>query len=162
MDQFWALRLEERYVPLDDTHGHPLSSIPRLKNVDKLLSRLFPTRRNVRVHLNQEALEGFVELLDVLHPCGTLEVVDLFVQRIAEYYDRFKGPAKYHGSTVNWLNGPLFREVGEQLGFDVHFHSFKPFDAKSASVIMVAQRANTEPIQTSAEESGRSQHRGSV
>lgn len=138
MDLFSALRMEERYVTLDRTNWHSLASIARLEDVGKLVDRLFPTRRNVRVHLNQKALEGFVELLGVLHPYGTLEVVDLFVQRVAEYYDRFKGPAKYDGSTVNWLNGPLFREVGEQLGFSVQFYSFKPFDPKSASVIMVA------------------------
>ena len=65
-------------------------------------------------------------------------VVDLFVQRLEEYYERFKGPAKYDGSTVNWLNGPLFRAVAEQLGFSVRFHSFKPYDPKSVSVIMLA------------------------
>ncbi len=140
MDLFSALRTEERYVALDKSHWHPLERLAGLDDVDKLLNGLFPTRRNVRIHLNQQALEGFAELLGPLHPSGTLEMVDLFVQRIAEYYDRFKGPAKYDGSTVNWLNGPLFREVGDQLGFNVQFHSFRPFDAKSASVIMVAAR----------------------
>ena len=81
----------------------------------------------------------------MLHPSGVLEVVDLFVQRIEQYCEAFKGPAKYDGSTVNWLNGPLFREVGEQLGFQVRFHAFKPFSAKSASVIMTAARAAPEP-----------------
>ena len=92
----------------------------------------------VHVHLSQEALSGFIHLLSVLHPLGTLEVVDLFVQRTEEYYDRFKGPAKYDGSTVNWLNGPLFREVAKQLGYSVRFNSFKPFDPKSASAILLA------------------------
>ena len=69
-----------------------------------------------------------------------LEVVDLFVQRIEEYEQRFKGPAKYDGSTVNWLNGPLFREVAQRVGFNVRFNSFKPFDPKSVSVIMLASR----------------------
>jgi len=77
-------------------------------------------------------------MLRMLHPFGTLEVVDLFVQRLEEYYERFKRPAKYDGSTVNWLNGPLFRAVAEQLGFSVRFHSFKPYDPKSVSVIMLA------------------------
>jgi hypothetical protein len=40
------------------------------------------------------------------------------------------------------LNGPLFRDVAAEFGYDVRFHSFKPFDPKSVSVIMVAQRRN--------------------
>jgi hypothetical protein len=94
------------------------------------------------VHANAAAISGFVQLLDVLHPQGVLEIVDLFVQRPEEYGQRFLGPAKYDGSTVNWLNGPLFRAVGESLGYSVRFNSFKPFDPKSVSVILLAGRGS--------------------
>ncbi len=144
MDLFKAIKVEERYVVLNGSRPSESSGVAALEDVDKLLRDILPMNRSVRVHLNQKAVEGFVELLNVLHPNGVLEVVDLFVQRIEQYYQAFKGPAKYDGSTVNWLNGPLFREVGEQLGYQVRFHAFKPFSAKSASVIMTATRATSE------------------
>ncbi len=145
MDLFHAIRVEERYVELDGESEAVATWSSEVGQVDELLRRILPTGRSVRVHLNQRALQGFVELLGVLHPHGVLEVVDLFVQRIEQYYQAFKGPAKYDGSTVNWLNGPLFREVGERLGYRVRFHAFKPFSPKSPSVIMTATRAESEP-----------------
>ena len=93
---------------------------------------------DIRVHLNLAALNGFAQLLPILHSHGTLEIVDLFVQRLEEYHQTFKGPAKYDGSTVNWLNGPLFRAVAERLGCTVRFQSFRPFDPRSASVALLA------------------------
>jgi len=94
--------------------------------------------RDIRVHFNQAALNGFAQLLPILHPHGTLEIVDLFVQRLEEYHQAFKGPAKYDGSTVNWLNGPLFRAVAERLGYTVRFQPFRPFDPRSSSVALIA------------------------
>ncbi len=138
MDLVAELRLEERYVAVEDISQLPLSHIPGFERADELLRRHLSGNRGAPVHLNQEALAGFTQLLEMLHPHGVLEVVDLFVQRIEEYEHRFKGPAKYDGSTVNWLNGPLFREVAERLGYHVRFNGFKPFDHKSASVIMLA------------------------
>jgi len=144
MELFNALRAQERYVKIDNLNELPLGNIAGLDQPLELLRKQFTGHRNVRVHLNQSALAGFVRMLDLLHPLGTLEVVDIFVQRIEEYFTRFKGPAKYDGSTVNWLNGPLFRAVAEQLGYAVRFHSFKPYDPKSASVIMLASRRREE------------------
>ena len=138
MDLFSSLRAEEQYVAIRDVDELPLGEVAGLQRPLDLLRGQFTGARSVRVHLNQHALAGFVQMLRMLHPFGTLEVVDLFVQRLEEYYERFKGPAKYDGSTVNWLNGPLFRAVAEQLGFSVRFHSFKPYDPKSVSVIMLA------------------------
>lgn len=140
MDLFAAMAFEERYVAMDaDAYARGLG-IPEHAHIAESLTELFRGRGDVRVHVNQHALAGFVKLLDVLHDHGSLEVVDLFVQRIDEYEHRHKGPAKYDGSTVNWLNGPLFRAVAERMGFEVRFNSFKPFDPKSASVTMLASR----------------------
>ncbi len=138
MDLFSSLRAEEQYVAIRDVDELPLGEVAGLQRPLELLRGQFTGARSVRVHLNQHALAGFVQMLRMLHRFGTLEVVDLFVQRLVEYYERFKGPAKYDGSTVNWLNGPLFRAVAEQLGYSVRFHSFKPYDPKSVSVIMLA------------------------
>jgi len=138
MDLIAKLRLEERYVAAHQKLEQTLSACAGISQPLDLLRRHLKQVPDVAVHLNQGALKGFVQLAATLHPHGVLEVVDLFVQREEEYLDRFKGPAKYDGSTVNWLNGPLFRAVADELGYSVRFNSFKPFDPKSASVIMLA------------------------
>jgi len=112
--------------------------------ISDLLRKQLQGDRDLQVHVNQEALRGFVQLLELLHPAGTLEVVDLFVQRTEEYHQRYKGPAKYDGTTVNWLNGPLFRAVAEDRGYEVRFNSFRPFDPKSSSVVMLASKVRQE------------------
>jgi 5,10-methylenetetrahydrofolate reductase len=140
MDLFGALREEERYVAITDPRHIPLGGIAGVNDPGALVARQLASPHNTLVHLNQAALSGFADLLQLLHPHGTLEVVDLFVQRLDEYDRGFKGPAKYDGSTVNWLNGPLFRAIAEALGFSVRLTSFRPFDPKSASVIMLASR----------------------
>jgi 5,10-methylenetetrahydrofolate reductase len=145
MALFQAMTLEERYLPVED----PADESPALDlgadlTCPQLMgatAQLLRGRSDMQVHLNQQAISGFVKLLPLLHPSGTLEVVDIFARRLDEYEQRHKGPAKYDGSTVNWLNGPLFRAVGEALGYDIRFNSFKPFDPKSASVIMLARKA---------------------
>jgi 5,10-methylenetetrahydrofolate reductase len=136
MDLFNAFRFDERYVSLAD--NEPLFEAGELRITAAQVKDVLQGHGHVEVHVSQEALRGFLELVATLHPQGVLEVVDLFVQRIEEYRERFKGPAKYDGSTVNWLNGPLFRIVAEQCGYRVRFDSFKPFDPKSISLIMLA------------------------
>jgi len=138
MDIIAALRFAERLSPIvtnDDLNDDEKLGLPQaVETIRKLVAPL----GTAQIHLSQEAIRGFRCLVGLLHPTGALDVVDLFVQRTEEYLDRHKGPAKYDGSTVNWLNGPLFRVVGEAHGCDVHFYSFKPFDPKSVSVTMLA------------------------
>ncbi len=138
MDLFAALRLDERFVAVADMAELLLTKIPGIEHPGELLRRHLFGAAEARIHLNQAALCGFAQMLALLHPRGTLEVVDLFVQRIEEYQQAFKGPAKYDGSTVNWLNGPLFRAVAEHLGYTVRFQPFRPFDPKSPSVVLLA------------------------
>lgn len=133
------LRFEEQYVRCDNLED--LVRTQASRRIGALLRKQLEGDRDLQVHVNQEALGGFVRLLELLHPTGTLEVVDLFVQRTEEYHQRYKGPAKYDGTTVNWLNGPLFRAVAEERGYEVRFNSFRPFDAKSSSVVMLASKA---------------------
>lgn len=140
MDLISAMKLEERLVPITRADQIALPPLVSASPMDLVQGHL-PPHNDWCVHLNQESLSGFVQLLDLLHPGGVLEVVDLFVRRVEEYNDKFKGPAKYDGSTVNWLNGPLFRAVGERLGYSVRFNSFRPFDPKSPSIIMLASPA---------------------
>ncbi|MGE3499594.1 MAG: methylenetetrahydrofolate reductase C-terminal domain-containing protein [Candidatus Binatia bacterium] len=138
MDLFAAVRLDERYVAVADLADLLPAGIAGLEHPGQALQRHVAGEGEVRVHLNQAALAGFAQLLPMLQAHGTLEIVDLFVQRLEEYGHAFKGPAKYDGSTVNWLNGPLFRAVAEQLGYTVRFQSFRPFDPKSVSVVLLA------------------------
>ena len=138
MDLFAAFRLDERYVAVDELEKLVPTGIAGVDQLGEVLKSHLGGTSDIRVHLNQAALNGFAQLLPVLHPQGTLEIVDLFVQRLEEYHQAFKGPAKYDGSTVNWLNGPLFRAVAERLGCTVRFQPFRPFDPRSASIALLA------------------------
>lgn len=138
VDLFAALRFDERHARIDDPVELLREHIPRLATWNEVRRSLDAFPSDVRFHLNAAALRGFVELASLLHPQGTLEVIDLFVQRPDEYEHAFKGPAKYDGTIVNWLNGPLFRAIADELHFDVRFQPFRPFDAKSVSVVVVA------------------------
>ena len=37
------------------------------------------------------------------------------------YATGFRGPGKYDGSVVNWVNGPVLAAVGGRRGFEVAF-----------------------------------------
>jgi hypothetical protein len=141
MSLFAAFRLDERLAAIDDLAEVLSEDIVGRGHLCEVLQRHLVDSPEIRIHLNQAALQGFAQLLPILHPQGILEIVDLFVQRFEEYHQAFKGPAKYDGSTVNWLNGPLFRAVAEHLGCTVRFQSFRPFDARSASVALLAYSA---------------------
>lgn len=138
MDLFHHLRFAERYI-LDGRRHQETdpASAAGVETADLVRSQLRGAG-DVHAHVSEAALSGFRQLLDILHPHGVLEIVDLFTQRVEDYSHRFMGPAKYDGSTVNWLDGPLFRAVAEQAGHRVRFNLFKPFDPKSVSVILLA------------------------
>jgi hypothetical protein len=124
--RFWqsvwsALRLEERYVPLDglDTYRvtHALTG--------EVLRPLLESGAEVRMHVNNGAVASFDDTLALLHPYGKLVCHDLFVTDIRGYQSTFRGPGKYDGSVVNWVNGPLLGHVGRRRGFDVHHEPFR-------------------------------------
>jgi hypothetical protein len=124
--QFWqstwsALRLEERYVPL---HG-----LDTYRVTDALtgeaLRPLLESGADVRMHVNNGAVASFDDTLGLLHPYGKLVCHDLFVTDIEEYHTGFRGPGKYDGSVVNWVNGPLLAHVGRRRGFDVLHEPFR-------------------------------------
>jgi hypothetical protein len=121
---FWrevwgALRLQERYLPVDDLGGYRVG--PGLTG-EILRPQL--ALGDVRVHVSNGALDSFAGTLPLLHPGGRLVCHDLFVTDPREYLTRFRGPGKYDGSVVNWVNGPLLRGVGRQAGFDVKITPF--------------------------------------
>jgi 5,10-methylenetetrahydrofolate reductase len=141
MDLTAALRLDERHRPVSRDDELSDLQLPGIDRPASLLRALLDGQGPLHFHVNHRALSGFVGLLQLLHPAGRIEVVDLFVERMEEYGGRFKGPIKFDGTTVNWLNGPLFRSVAEALGYEVRFSSFRPFDPKSVSVVLQAGRA---------------------
>ena len=44
---------------------------------------------------------------------------------VAQYLSGFRGPGKYDGSVVNWVNGPLLQLVANRRGFEVEFSPFR-------------------------------------
>lgn len=118
----WSLvRLKERYVPLGGLGRYPLA--PSVSG-DALRPLLEPGA-DVRMHVSNDALASFTDTLGLLHPFGTLVCHDLFVTDVQEYRTSFRGPGKYDGSVVNWVNGPLLAQVGHRKGFDVGFAPFR-------------------------------------
>jgi Putative S-adenosyl-L-methionine-dependent methyltransferase len=117
---FWrdiweALRLAERYLPLDGLDAYRVS--PTVTG--EILRPLLESCGDVRMHVSNGALTSFAETLPLLHPFGRLHCYDLFLTEPESYRAGFYGPGKYDGSVVNWVNGPLLALAGNRRGFDV-------------------------------------------
>jgi hypothetical protein len=117
---FWqetwsALRLQERYVPLDGLDAYQVT--PAITG--EILRPLLETCGDVRMHVSNGALASFAGTLPLLHPFGRLQCHDLFLTGPGGYLTGFHGPGKYDGSVVNWVNGPLLALAGNRRGFDV-------------------------------------------
>jgi hypothetical protein len=123
--EFWrdvweALRLEERYAPLDGLASYQPS--PGLSG--ELLRPLLEARGDTRMHVSNGTLSSFSETLPLLHPYGRLRCHDLFLTDHRDYGSGFFGPGKYDGSVVNWVNGPLLAHAGARLGYAIDFSAF--------------------------------------
>ncbi|WP_157556073.1 hypothetical protein [Herbidospora yilanensis] len=123
---FWrrawsAVRLEERYVPLAGLDAYQVT--PRFNG--EALRPLLESGRDVRMHVSNGAVASFTDSLHLLHPHGRLVCHDLFVTDVDGYRTMFRGPGKYDGSVVNWVNGPLLAHIGRRRGFDVHYEPFR-------------------------------------
>lgn len=128
--QAWlALRLEERYVPLEGLDLYEVA--PRVTG--EALRPLLEADGDVRMHVNNGAVASFDDTLPLLHPYGRLQCHDLFVTDLHQYQTGFRGPGKYDGSVVNWVNGPLLENIGTRRGFDVRC---APFAHRTASNIV--------------------------
>ncbi|MBV9358633.1 MAG: hypothetical protein JO023_24255, partial [Chloroflexi bacterium] len=119
-DVWLALLLDERYLPLEEVDAHELA--PEIGA--EILLPLLASGGDARVHVSNGALASFADTLPLLHPMGMLECHDLFVTNLRQYASGFRGPGKYDGSVVNWINGPLLAAVGRRHGFDVTFTEF--------------------------------------
>jgi hypothetical protein len=122
---FWraaweGLRLDERYVPLVELDTYEIA--PEIGG--ELLRPIVLAAGDLRMHISNGAAASFTDTLPLLHPHGVLQCHDLFVTDTRQYLNGFRGPGKYDGSVVNWVNGRLLSAIGSRRGFDV---SFAPF-----------------------------------
>jgi hypothetical protein len=120
VDVWSALRLEERFVPLEGLDLYEVAPHLSGEHVRPLLE----ANGDVRMHVSNGAVASFAETIDLLHPFGRLKCHDLFVTDVEQYHTGFHGPGKYDGSIVNWVNGPLLQHVGRRRGFDVTLARF--------------------------------------
>lgn len=124
--EFWracwrSLRLQERYVPLDGLDTYEIA--PGISG--ELLRPLLATGGDVRMQVANGAATSFTETLPLLHPYGRLQCHDIIVTDPHQYRTGFRGPGKYDGSVVSWVNGPLLAHIGARKGFDVTFAPFR-------------------------------------
>jgi len=136
---FWqavwgALRLRERYVPLEGLDSYqvtPAQPDPALTG--EILRPLMEAEGDVRMHVSNGAVASFTGTLPLLHPYGRVQCHDLFVTGSSQYRTGFYGPGQYDGSVVNWVNGALLQRVANRRGFSVEF---TPFRQRPAANIM--------------------------
>jgi hypothetical protein len=138
---FWretwaALRLQERYQPLDSLDEY--QATPDLTG--ELLRAQLESYGDIRVHVNNGALSSFAQTLPLLHPFGRLQCHDLFLDDVRRYQSGFFGPGKYDGSVVNWVNGPLLRHIGGRAGFDVRIAPFAQRPSSNVKTLTAAVR----------------------
>ncbi|MCA1647658.1 MAG: class I SAM-dependent methyltransferase [Chloroflexi bacterium] len=137
---FWraawdGLRLDERYVPLVELDTYEIA--PEVGG--ELLRPIALAAGDLRMHVSNGAAASFADTLQLLHPHGVLQCHDLFVTDLRQYLNGFKGPGKYDGSVVNWVNGRLLAAIGSRRGFDV---TFAPFAHRTgANVLTMTARA---------------------
>jgi hypothetical protein len=122
---FWkeaweAIRLEERYVPIEGLDSYRLAA----GIGGEVLRPLVEANGDMRMHISNGAAASFVDSLPLLHPFGILQCLDIFVTDLKQYQS-FRGPGKYDGSVVNWVNGPLLSAVGRRKGYEVEFATFQ-------------------------------------
>lgn len=139
---FWrnvwsAVRLAERYVPMPG-----LDRYPPAPGVDgELLRPLLESGTDVRMHVSNGALASFTDSLTLLHPLGRLICHDLFVTDTNGYRTGFRGPGKYDGSVVNWVNGPLLAHAARRAGYVIRFDRFAHHSG-SRIITMSAERGD--------------------
>ena len=139
---FWqevykAVRLEERMTRFENLPDSPLPAVLDIAKLDDILAA---APDDLRFHVSSGALESFCNTLPLLHPRGYLQVQDIFVTSLNAYSIGFHGPGKLDGSVVNWVNGALLKEVGERVGYDVHFAPFRYRKGSKTNILYTTPR----------------------
>jgi hypothetical protein len=135
-DVWEALRLEERYLPIEELDTYEVA--PGVGG--EILRPIVEAAGDVRFHVSNGAVASFVDTLPLLHPMGMLLCHDLFVTDLYQYATGFRGPGKYDGSVVNWVNGPLLAAVGSRRGYDVGFEPFVHRPGSSVTTLTTSVR----------------------
>ena len=138
---FWravwdALRLRERYVPLEGLDRYQVTG----ELTGEILRSLIEGEGDVRMHVSNGALASFTGTLPLLHPYGRLQCHDLFLTARPLYRTGFYGPGKYDGSVVNWVNGPLLQLVANRRGFGVQFVPFRQRPGSNITTLIAQAR----------------------
>ena len=116
-----ALRLRERYVPLEGLDSYQVTA----ELTGEILHPLIEGDGDVRMHVSNGALSSLTGTLPLLHPFGRVQCHDLFLTGSQQYRTGFYGPGKDDGSVVNWVNGPLLQLVASRRGFGLAFTPFR-------------------------------------
>ena len=137
---FWsevwdAVHLEEIYELIPAPEAIRVAPSVEL-HLDELLREL---PEWTRVHASTVAVESFAQTLALLHHEGVLLAQDLFVRGTAQYAS-FRGPGKLEGSIVNWLNGPVFEQIGRRSGFTVSIEPFAFREGSNTAVLTARHR----------------------
>jgi len=124
--RFWgdvweALRLEERYMPIEGLDMYEVA--PGVGG--EVLRPIIEANGDLRMHISNGAAASFLDSLPLLHPFGMLQCHDITVTDVHQYRRSFRGPGKYDGSVVNWVNGPLLTAIARRKGYEVAFRSFQ-------------------------------------
>jgi hypothetical protein len=137
MELWGAIRLEERLVTVDNLLDARLPVGLKPSHLEELVTSGPGT---VRFQLSSGAVGSFSSTIQLLHPRGYLQVMDIFVTHLTDYRGGFKGPGKLDGSVVNWVNGALLAEIGRQSGYDVHFVPFTYREGSRTSILYTTHR----------------------
>jgi hypothetical protein len=120
--QVWlGVRLEERYTPV--IPSETTDAIPSVGS--EIVRSVIEMHGDMRMHVSNGAVQSFLDTIPLLHPHGVLQCHDIFVTDTADYANAFRGPGKYDGSVVNWVNGSVLAAFGGRHGFEVTFEPFR-------------------------------------
>ena len=151
-EELWnGFKLEERYIAIPALKDFRFIETVEIPDQGDILQEILGEyTHNVWMHLSNRAIEGGLQIIQLLHPQGVLEIIDLLVKEIAEYHhvpervssktgrplyrSGFKGPVKYDGSAVDWVNARLLRGMAERLSPNTvtTFTSLEQFDSAKA------------------------------
>jgi hypothetical protein len=123
---FWqkvwdSVRLDERYVVIEGLDTYTVANGVRGEVLRPILTAI----GDVRMHISNGAAASFLDSLPLLHPFGQLLCQDIFVTDASAYERSFRGPGKYDGSVVNWVNGVLLAAIGRRNGYEVEYETFQ-------------------------------------
>jgi SAM-dependent methyltransferase len=123
--EFWrvvweSMRLDERYTPLEGLDTYRVT--PNISG--EVMRPIVEANGDLRMHVSNGAVASFLDSLPLLHPFGILECHDIFVTDVQQYETSFRGPGKYDGSVVNWVNGPMLSAIGRRNGYEVNYAAF--------------------------------------